>query len=524
MAFYGPLKDVNTTDIVEAIRLGCQTMQSVFNADDNDIPFFSSAVRPEARLAFSGAHSESHIPGRHLNALLNAEAAAGIEIDESAINKHANAAYFSFSGSLPVPLNREKLDGPLVYYRTHNLREGVHALYALVAYRQDERAHELAERCIASIFELWSPDSGWDAEACKSKYGLEPDERTLTSGLARIIGPLVKYYRACQSPAALELALIIKERLLLDTFIEDGSYDRDIHGAHTHSTTCVMSSLAQLAELTQDTALFARVKAFYDNGLKDISDELGWVIESSRDDQPERSLDRGEVNNTGDIVETALILGRHGYPEYFEDAERIVRSHILPSQLRDIDFIVEPANPDNIDGLRNVAQRHQGAFGFPAPYGHEPIGWERVGFNMDIVGGAVGSLCEVYRDVTRFSETGHHVNLLFDHETEHIKVESAYTSDRSSVTLKQPGPLWIRIPGWVDAEQLVSSIPNAQRTGHRVFLRDQPVNQRLELQYELASRDITLHHRARDIRVRLRGDAVAAMDNFGADLTFFPGL
>ena len=161
MAFYGPLKDVNTTDIKDAIRLGCQTMQSVFNADDNDIPFFASAVRPEALLAFSGAHSESHIPGRHLNALLNAEA-VGIEIEESAIEKHANAAYFSFSGSLPVPLNREKVDGPLVYYRTHNLREGMHALYALVAYRQDERAHELAERCIASIFELWSPDTGWD--------------------------------------------------------------------------------------------------------------------------------------------------------------------------------------------------------------------------------------------------------------------------------------------------------------------------------------------------------------------------
>ena len=35
------LSDVNTGDIRDAIRLGCRSMQRVFNADDDDIPFFS---------------------------------------------------------------------------------------------------------------------------------------------------------------------------------------------------------------------------------------------------------------------------------------------------------------------------------------------------------------------------------------------------------------------------------------------------------------------------------------------------
>ena len=65
------LQDVNTTDVRSAIELGCRTMSSVFNADDNDIPFFGSYVRPQAELRFSAAHSEAHVPGRHLNALLN---------------------------------------------------------------------------------------------------------------------------------------------------------------------------------------------------------------------------------------------------------------------------------------------------------------------------------------------------------------------------------------------------------------------------------------------------------------------
>ena len=522
--FYGQLKDVNTTDIADAIQLGCQTMQSVFDADDNDIPFFSSTVRPIAELKFSGAHSESHIPGRHLTARLNAENAGGIEIDECAGRKHANAAYFSFSGPLPVPLNREKVDGPLVYFRTHNLREGIHALYSLVQYRKESRAHDLAEQCIAAILELWSPEFGWDIGTCNTRYGLEPDERTLVSGLARILGPLVKYYRVTESHAALNHAIQIKERLLQDAYPEDGSYDLTAHGAHTHSTTCVMASLAQLAELTKDMALLGRVRAFYDSGLRSFSDQLGWVIENSSDDQEEGRLDRGEINNTGDIVETALILGQFGHTEYFEDAERILRSHLLPSQLRDTGFIEDPDNPDGLDGRTNVAQRHQGAFGFPAPYGHEPVECDRVSFNMDIVGGGVASLCEAYRNTTLHDATGHHVNLLFDHETDAIKVESRYTHNALTITLKEPGPLWVRIPSWIDGEALVASVPGSRMTNGYLFVASHPIEEKLELAYDLPTLDLTLSHRSRDIRVRMRGDSVEAMDNFGADLTFFPAL
>ena len=73
------VNDVNTTNILDAIRLGCRTMSSVFNADDDNVPFFGSTVRPEARLAFSPDCSEAHVPGRHLNAMLTAEAVAGVD-------------------------------------------------------------------------------------------------------------------------------------------------------------------------------------------------------------------------------------------------------------------------------------------------------------------------------------------------------------------------------------------------------------------------------------------------------------
>ncbi len=149
------LENVNTFDLASAIAIGCRTMSSVFNADDGDIPFFGSQVVPEARLSFSTAHSEAHVPGRHLNALLNAEDALGVEIEEGVIEKHARVALYSYGGSLCVPLNRKAIDGPLLNFYPHNIREGFHALYALVAFRGDKKAAQCAEKSIETILQYW---------------------------------------------------------------------------------------------------------------------------------------------------------------------------------------------------------------------------------------------------------------------------------------------------------------------------------------------------------------------------------
>jgi len=510
------LRDVNTTDIRDAIELGCQTMCSVFNAADNDIPFFGSSVWPEAALSFSPAHSEAHVPGRHLNALLNAEDATSVEIDESCINKHAQAAFFSYSGALPVPLNRDKLGGSLVNFIPHNIREGFHALYALVKYRDSQRARELAEASIQWILDYWDPGLGWDEQRIVDVLPATNPEwlhGNFITGLARALGPLVKYYRVTGHAPALELALVLKDRSIAEHYLDDGSYHPDRLGTHAHSVTCVLSSLAQLADLTGDAPLLNRVKAFYDNGLWQIRDALGWAIEGTKSDA---DPDRGEVNTTGDILETALILGRWGYTHYYHDAERILRGHLLPSQLRDVSFITDA----------EMAERHRGAFGFPAPYSHHPIGCDGISFNMDIVGGAVGSLCEAYRSVTRLDQTGHWVNLLFDHETEAIKVESPYTHAALRVTVKQPAPLLIRIPPWVDRNALL--VKGTERpvrySGDYLFLAEPVVDQPVSIRFPLVEQEISLHHRTREICVRLRGDEVVAMDNFGADLTFFNSI
>lgn len=518
------LSDVNTTDILDAIRLGCRAMSRAFDADDGDTPFFDVVVRPEARMAFSPWTSEAHVPGRHLNALLTAEATAGIEIEEEAVRKHARAALFSYSGPVALPLNRQEKTGPLVNFSPHNVREGLHALYALARYRDSSQARATAEASIAAVFEFWDPERGWDFDRLEGGHALVTRRSPFfIYGVARAIGPLVKYYRTTGHGPALELAKALKEKAVDGIFDERGTYAAAVFGPHTHSTTCVMSSLAQLADLTSDSPLMGRVKAFYDNGLWRIRDQLGWVVES---DRPDADPDRGEVNNTGDILETALILGRWGHTECYGDAERVVRGHLLPSQLRDTSFIEDPPGPREVDGRRDLADRLRGAFGFPAPYGHEPLDAPPVKFNMDIVGGAVGSLCEAYREVTRMDDTGHWVNMLFDHETSAVAVESPYTHPALRVRVKKQAPLHVRVPSWagppvVEAEG--TEVAGRHAGGYFVIARP-PVDRWVTLSFPLAEREITLAHRTRRIRTRLRGDQAVAMDDFGADLTFFEPL
>ena len=523
------VQSVNTTSIPAAIELGCRTMHCVFNADDDNVPFFSSKVRPETALGSCSYHSEAHVPGRHLNALLNAEDALGIDIDEKAVDNHRRAAFLSFNGKLPLPLNRQTIDAEPLNFVPHNLREGMHALGALVTFRDDNDARTLAERCIDTINDYWTAEDGWDVPRLEMLGLNVQGDGHFILGEGRMIGPLVKYYRATGYGPALELALVMKEIAVTRFFTADGSFDPDRFVTnHIHSITCVLSSLAQLADLLRDANLMSIVKAFYDNGLLQMRDEIGWSPEIVG----QEGSDHGEANNSGDILETALILGRWGYAECYHDAERILRCHLLPCQVRDTSWIVDPPNPEGLDGLRNVADRHLGAFGFPAPYGHSSVGAGkdngRISFNMDIVGGVVGSLCEAWREAVRRGPAGISVNLLFDVDNDAARLGSPYTNDCLAITPKHSGPLSVRMPPWLrpDDITIADSKPPRRRTGGYLFFSNVAAGETIRLQMPLVSNKLTLSGKLhiQPICVDLRGDSVATMENFGADLTYFDAV
>ena len=95
--------------------------------------------------------------------------------------------------------------------------------------------------------------------------------------------------------------------------------------------------------------------------------------------------------------------------------------------------------------------------------------------------------------------------------------------------LKQAAPLWLRLPPWVTRENatLEGLDPAAvQWLPGQLFVAAPPVGAPLRLLYDLPDTVLTLSARvhAHPIRVKLHGDRVVAMDNWGMDLTFFDPL
>ena len=83
----------------------------------------------------------------------------------------------------------------------------------------------------------------------------------------------------------------------------------------------------------------------------------------------------------------------------------------------------------------------------------------------------------------------------------------------------------MRMPDWVSDNVKVTGIDEQPvRTDGHLLISRPKVNRQIFIDFILAESTVTLRHRTRSFDVRLRGDAVVAMENFDADLTFFPAI
>lgn len=511
-------------------------MEENFDRTRHSLPFFFNIVGGESGTARGWVGVEAgnapwpvfsiaHVPGRWLNALLAAEAVGLYQPAPSTIATLREWTMLAFGGPVALPRNidTESLQ-PLPSVELHNVREGLHALYALIHFRDDTAARELALACIA-VVETYFQDGVWRHAQFEADSGLDgtagadwtPARFTLTLG--RAIGPLVKLARDCDIPEAGALAERLGRYAVENVYLADGSFDLARHGAHIHSVTSVLSSLAQLADFTGDAELMDRVEAFVEHGLPVVSLDFGWSVEILGSGRYV-----GEGNNTVDIVETLLILARRD-PRYFERVERILRSHLLPSQLIDVGFISDELTGDN--GLRKLANRSLGTFGFPLPYGHEESPGGVIAFNWDIVGGVVAGLCEVVRAQVTISDDQAEVDLLLDSSTALLSVRGPY--DGAETVIIDAGPVidrvLVRLPSWSDRAVLGAW---AKMHGHDLGATQLNLltHERKRVEFPMPLPTIRREYRFEELEfvADYLGDQIVSMSAPGKRLRFFEQL
>lgn len=457
-------------DIKEAITLGVHALTNSFDRDRDNEPFFWAIRRADGTGEFGHLVNIGipHVVGRCLWATMLAEETTGIPFPEESLKILTRYCQLSFDNNDYLNSYNDPKRGNRRFVEFENMREGLFGLVALIRGRDSMWARETAHRMLLTLQKITSAQGhlsiglAQDIGIAPYSEGLGQDARTN----GRLVDPLIEYYRSTKDPLALKLAGLYSKATLETAFTVDGKFAPvGASGGHIHSITSSLSGITSYAALTNDRGMWETCRRIMDKGVPEYFSSWGWGDEVMAD-HPANIQSRGEINQTGDVIRTALLLGKYVSPNYYDLAERYLRSMLLPAQLREENlagFLRENTNPKG-DRERGVLNRSVGGYGFPLPNdrmreGDWPI------FTLDITSGAVHALCEawLYRAVS--DENSIRVNLLFDFKSSEIEIHSSLpTEGRLEFTPATSKVLLIRIPEWVDYTTIKVTIEGQEQS------------------------------------------------------------
>jgi len=527
---YNKYVTVNTTDLPGAIRAGWTPMYSMYDPTRGQLPYFRNVVSPSLENSHHCSWSAGDVTGRWLDALLESQEALNEPVCMSYVEILKKWVYKVLDNDVHLAACMDPNTLELMnQYDVHTLRQTMFSLNAIYKLCKDEKALALAQKHIEAIDRYYDLENCcWKEEQFTKETGgrlvncVSPVDNGLffTATVGRYANALVKLYRSSGLQCALDQAIRIKETGLKHALPANGNYIFDYMGDHVHSTTSTVAAMAQLGSLTNDKALLDWVEVFMENGMKTIALDFGWCAENIyRDDWV------GELNNTADILETCLTLGRMGKIQYYAQAEKIVRAHMLPSQLLDTQFIRNEDNPGN-DSLYHLPERMRGSFGFACPFGHEDHPEAEISFNWDIIGGAISGLCLALKhsvmEVNGFTS----INLLFDCDNDLITFESPYTHDgHAAIIAKKNAPIRLRVSKDFDeiSFQCGASV-SAVKTEEWIYFFNVQAGDKIELTMPMKTYEKDYTFRNRLLRTKWRGESIVGMSSTGKRLCYFPEI
>ena len=443
-----------SADLKETMRLSAEYVEGMLDADKDYEPYFYISAGGYGTPALALHALEigiPHVTGRAIDCLFNVERATGRKIDSFAEETYTEY-YYSCMEEIGLPVwydesnNRQGMEA-------HNLRESCEALAWLIRSRDDDTAHELADRFLTVLESLMPNGCGYIQSAAISKAGLSKwfsGDRNSPGDTGRLVGALLNLYDASGDERALILAGNIAQNATRWFDPETGSMANA--GTHIHSITSTLSGLLEYGYIAEDQDIIDLVRAVYEgeNGLPLVMSSTGWIKEQIN----VANEVQGEVNQIGDVIEIQLLFAKNEKNEradWYSAAESFMRSALLPSQVLDNTFFTTATNPDS-DAYANIAERAIGGFGFPMPTAHlqgrsSPIN------TIDITQGAVQAISYFTNHIAYMEDNELWINLLFDWENEVAKVESRLPLlGKVQITPKQDGTVHIRAYDGVDAD------------------------------------------------------------------------
>ncbi|MDD5707933.1 MAG: hypothetical protein PHR35_18600 [Kiritimatiellae bacterium] len=419
----------------------------------------------------------------------------------------------------------------------HNFRETLLAFGGLVRWRRNQWARVAALQLVGAMSKALRPDGSFAFEAFgswgRAPFTQDPShteakrggwfDGTATSG--RAIEALVWLYETTCEPRVLELARRIAEHHLANSTCLDGSMRPAIvdpeNVGHNHSYHGTLRGLLLFGLLTGQHHYVEVIEATYRKAVRlRLVHESGWAPHDlGKLRFPNAQGDPvAEPSSAGDSAQLALWLAlRAGHDDLLDDVERLVRARLLPMQVTEDDMRTKPGHHP----------REMGAWGVYGSCHAEKR------CTPDVHAAVIHSLCDIHAHILTSSAAGARVNLHFDAENAALKVVCTRSGETGSaaVTVKRPGNVLIRIPGWAPEASLRLAADGRplplRRLGHFAFISADTVGAggRIELTYALPRRNSEeTMLSGRRYRFAWVGDEIVGVDPQDSPDPFYPAL
>jgi len=441
------MRTVGNFDLKQVMELAGQNLLDSLCPTRNYLPYWCLSVDDDYRAEFNFGWPGHNI-GRWWDAMLRLEQATGFAIPpriEAAMLENV-MSFFDNPDNLcfaPLDSNIENVE-PL--FELHSLREGLLSLHALAKYRQNKWAVEKGHKMIETVLCIANEDGSWDCS--KIDYYHRTDNRIerhmdLTGSSGRIIEALVYFYETTGDSLALTLADRFARYHLANSTCTDGRLNTTSRPDHAHSYLNTLRGLLLFGIKTGQHQYVDAIVATYRGAVQKIVKKTGFASHDLLADVD------AETGSPGDAAQLALWLAMHGYSEFFDDAERLVRARLVPCQITDTPALY-PRSDDGKDEHFNLEKRIIGGIGgvrLSAHHGKNCV--------TDVTSAALHTLTNIYNHIAVHTDAGLTVNFHMGYEDKHIHIVSEREGvGHVTIIPKIRKNLFIRIPQWVSHESV----------------------------------------------------------------------
>ena len=416
------------------------------------LPYWVLTVSPDGG-GSANFKDVTHNIGRWLDAMLQLEGATGFAIPadlESAMLRNLNWLtdnpdhFLQISPDFPHRYSegkRFKHDLDL-----HSLRETMMTLGSLVWRRNSRWAAAKARLMIQTLDRAFCDDGTWDFDQIKYVHLLDhpPAQSPPTGTNGRLIEALLWFYQASGEASAFELAARIAAFHFDHTLRDDGQMNPDDPPAHTHSYLGTLRGLLLFGELSNQHQYIDRVaKTYHGAILGGIITPTGWTSHNIG------SQTKPEVASAADIMLLCLGLSGHGHGRLLDDAERILRCRLIPSQIT-TPPLFHPRPDKEDDELRDIGRRIVGAIG--GVHGHTH--GHKKG-TVDVTASVLQTLTVMYRNIVISRSGDLFVQFHLDYEDANVRITSRRDAQATlTIEPRIDSNLFVRVPGWTDANSV----------------------------------------------------------------------